>query len=441
MIEALKSGQLLTTESRSETVVVEKLLGSGGQGEVYQVKWNSQDFALKWYYPHTATGGQLQNLRNLVALGVPDSHFLWPLDIIPPSVNSPSYGYLMPLRDGKYSGIIDLMARRSEPTFRALCIAGLQLANCYLRLHSKGLCYCDISFGNVFWNDKTGDVLICDNDNVIENGKKPEIAGTIGFMAPELTVIPTTAIPSIETDKHSLAVLLFYMFMLHHPLKGNKEEEIKALDLPARVKIYGREPLFIFHPTDESNRPHPIYHQAVLNFWPIYPRFLKDIFIKAFTQGLEDPAGRVTENEWRTVLTRLIDSIYFCSNCSTENFYDQETLRDSGGVLPSCWFCKKQTKLPFRIRLNRSIVMLNHDSKLYSHHIEIGKETSFSLPIAEIAINPQNLGQCGLKNLGLSKWTFASLNGNIVDVDPGRTVALIDGLKINFGSTVGDVRL
>lgn len=112
-------------------------------------------------------------------------------------------------------------------------------------------------------------MLICASDNVIENGQKPEVAGTIGFMAPEVTT--SSAFPSIETGKHSLAVLLFYMFMLHHPLKGTKEEQIRALDQPARVKIYGKEPLFIFHPTDTSNRPHPQYHKAVLNFWPIYP--------------------------------------------------------------------------------------------------------------------------------------------------------------------------
>ena len=208
MIETLKKGQTLTTEAGGG-VVVEHLLGSGGQGEVYQVQWQGKPFALKWYYQHTATDGQLRNLRELVRRGSPDPRFLWPLDIVPPGTGAVGYGYVMRLRGSNYRGIIDLMARRSEPTFRALATAGLQLADCYLKLHARGFCYCDISFGNVFWNDTTGDVLICDNDNVIENGQRPEVAGTIGFMAPEVTVVPRTADPSIHTDKHSLAVLLF----------------------------------------------------------------------------------------------------------------------------------------------------------------------------------------------------------------------------------------
>jgi DNA-binding helix-hairpin-helix protein with protein kinase domain len=437
MSVTLKKGLTLRTESGSD-FAVEQLLGSGGQGEVYRVSWQGKPFALKWYYEHTATPEQLSNLRELVKKGSPDTRFLWPLDISIPGQGVPGYGYLMGLRGPEYRGIIDLMARRSEPTFRVLTTAGLQLADCYLRLHARGLCYCDISFGNVFWNDSTGDVLICDNDNVIENGQKPEVAGTIGFMAPEVTTSST--FPSIETDKHSLAVLLFYMFMLHHPLKGLKEEQIRALDQPARVKIYGREPLFIFHPTDVSNRPHPQYHQAVLNFWPIYPRFLKELFTKAFTVGLVDPYARVTENEWRAAMVRLRDNIMYCPSCSAENFYDADAMKENGGRPSGCWACRKAILLPFRIRLGRSVVMLNHDTRLYPHHLDPASNYDFSHPMAEVNRHPRNTSQWGLKNLGMVKWTLVAADGTVTDVDPGRSANLANGTRINFGALEGEVK-
>jgi DNA-binding helix-hairpin-helix protein with protein kinase domain len=437
MSDTLKGNQSLAAESGS-SATVERLLGSGGQGEVYQVQWQGKPYALKWYYPHTATEQQLRNLRDLAKKGTPDQRFLWPLDIVPPGAAASGYGYLMRLRGPEYRGILDLMARRSEPTFRVLTTAGLQLAECYLKLHARGLCYCDINFGNEFWNDATGDVLICDNDNVIENGQKPEVPGTIGFMAPEVTT--SEALPSIETDKHSLAVLLFYMFMLHHPLKGRKEEQIRALDQPARVKIYGREPLFIFHPTDRSNEPDPRYHQAVLNFWPIYPRFFKELFTRAFTAGLLDPHSRVTENEWRAAMVRLRDGILYCPACAAANFYDQVALREAGGSPPACWACKKPVTLPFRIRLGRGVVMLNHDTQLFPHHVEPGQEYVFDHPVAEVTRHPKKPGQWGLKNLGHTKWTLAGDNGQVVDVEPGRSAALVNGTRVNFGAVQGEVR-
>lgn len=436
MSELLRTGQTIHTDTGS-TCQVERFLGGGGQGEVYRVNWSGQPFALKWYFPHTATPTQLQALQTLVKKGAPTQQFLWPLELASQS-RLPGYGYLMRLREPQYKGIVDLMKRKVEPTFKILATAGLHLADCYLQLHARGFCYCDISFGNVFWNAQTGDVLICDNDNVIINGEKPEIGGTIGFMAPE--VVTGDALPSIDTDKHSLAVLLFYMFMLHHPLEGKKETAIHAFDQPAKVKLYGREPIFIFDPNIDTNRPDDRYHQVVNNFWPIYPQFLRDVFTKAFTNGLRDPKhGRVTENEWKGAMARLRDSILYCQKCAAENFYDSDALKAAGGKMPRCWSCKTEIILPFRIRIGKSVTMLNHDSRLYPHHLDDQKLYDFSQPIAEVTRHPKDPNLWGLKNLGSEKWVVALTDGSFKDVEPGRSVALVPGTRINFGKVEGEI--
>jgi serine/threonine protein kinase len=109
-------------------------------------------------------------------------------------------------------------------------------------------------------------------------------------MAPE--IVRGEAVPSTQTDLFSLSVLIFYMLMVAHPLEGAKEAAIKALDLPAMTKIYGKEPIFIFDPNDDSNRPVPGIHDNALAFWRIYPQFLRDIFIRAFTIGIKRPEKR-----------------------------------------------------------------------------------------------------------------------------------------------------
>ena len=83
----------------------------------------------------------------------------------------------MPLREARHKGLVDLMKRRVDPSFRVLSLAGLQLAQVFLRLHAQGLCYRDISFGNVFFDPATGEIAVCDNDNVAIDGQGGGIFG------------------------------------------------------------------------------------------------------------------------------------------------------------------------------------------------------------------------------------------------------------------------
>jgi len=133
-------------------------------------------------------------------------------------------------------------------------------------------------------NRREINLLICDNDNVtVDGGAEGGILGTPRFMAPE--VVRGQASPGTRTDLFSLSVLLFYMLMVHHPLEGKRESEIKCFDLPAMNRLYGTEPVFIFDPYDDTNRPVLGCHDNALLYWQIYPQSLRDIFIKAFTDG------------------------------------------------------------------------------------------------------------------------------------------------------------
>jgi len=436
--QILKTGQTVKTASSLLVCVVEKFLGGGGQGEVYQAQIGDDMVALKWYFPGSATPEQHTILENLIRSGSPNDRFLWPMEITTAS-DVEGFGYVMPLREPNYKGIVDLMKRRVDPTFRALATAALHLAESYLQLHSKGLCYRDISFGNVFLDPKTGEVRICDNDNVSVDGQGiGGVLGTPRFMAPE--VVRGEKKPSTQTDLFSLAVLLFYMLMIHHPLEGRKESSIKCLDLPAMNRLYGSEPLFIFDALDTSNSPDPSFHRNALEYWPIYPQFLRNLFIKSFTQGMHNPTTRVRESEWRGAMTRLRDSIVYCSQCSAENFYDPEFLKSSGGVAAPCWSCQKEITLPPRIRIGRNIVMLNHDSGLYPHHIDDNRLYDFSEPIAKVIQHPTNPSIWGLQNLSAICWVTTTADGVIREVEPRRSLPISFGTKISFGSAEGEIR-
>ena len=200
--------------------------------------------------------------------------------------------------------------------------------------------------------------------------------------------------------------------------------------------------LFLFYdPDDESNRPVPGYQDNAIEFWTIYPQFLKELFTKAFTVGLHNPNQRTQETEWRQAMIRLRDSIVYCSRCGTENFYDLEFTKAFGGKSKPCRSCQANIQLPPRIRIGKNVVMLNHDTILYPHHIDGQKPFDFSQVIAQVNQNPANPNIWGLKNLSDRKWHSTTADGKVRKVELGRSVVLAVGVKINFGKEEGEIRL
>jgi eukaryotic-like serine/threonine-protein kinase len=441
MNQLLRPRQVVSTEMSRTPCCVERFLGGGGQGEVYRADLAGTAVAVKWYFKHTATGAQRQLLEELIARGRPNDSFLWPMDMLSdPAV--PGYGYVMPLRETRFKGIIDLMKGQVKGiTFRALATAGYQLAESFFQLHSAGLCYRDINFNNVFFNPASGDVLICDNDNVgVNRQASATVLGTPRFMAPE--VVRGEAMPSTDTDLYSLAVLLFYMFMVHHPLEGKREVSVRILNDAAMRKFYGTEPLFIFNPADNSNAPDPRYHKNVLNLWPIYPQALRDKFAQSFTDGLNDIHRRVRENEWRSTLVEIRDLLFRCPHCREEVFCEPEP---AGGESRACWACDKPLTDPPRLKIrdgkrsSGAVVAISTDTKLYPHHIDGNQRYDFSRPVAEVAAHPRDPAILGLRNLTSGKWVMTNAEGVMKDVEPGRSVTIAPGVKVNFGGFEGEV--
>jgi serine/threonine protein kinase len=327
---------------------------------------------------------------------------------------------------------------------RSLATVGLELADSFLRIHARGLCYRDISFGNVFLDPQTGGVLICDNDNVGIDGKESGILGTPRFMAPE--IVRGEALPSTDTDLYSLAVLLFYIFIMHHPLEGAREFEFPCLDANALEQLFGWIATFIFDPNDQSNQPVPGSHDNAIIFWSLYPQFLRDRFTQAFTEGIQDPEhGRVGETMWKKTMVRLRDSVQLCPTCGAENCYDEppgpaehvgwRTLDPS----TPCWRCSTVLPPPYRLYIDRQFVVLNRDTQLFPHHVE-RRSYDFGHPLATVNPHPQDPTVWGLRNESSVNWTAFDREGVRHHVTPGRSIRLDDGVRIQFGRVEGRIR-
>ena len=218
--DSFPPGTLFQTVRGGRVGRTDALLGAGGQGAVYSVEVDGSPFALKWYHPSYASIDTVLRARlsRAIERGPPNDRFLWPIDLVEIE-GSGSFGYIMPIRDGAYAGIKDLISappRRIELSLAMRATLCKRIAQSFLELHASGFCYQDINFGNIFFNPTNGDILICDNDNVDVDGANASVFGTRKFMAPE--VVRRETLPSTRTDLFSMAVLFFYALVGWHPL-------------------------------------------------------------------------------------------------------------------------------------------------------------------------------------------------------------------------------
>lgn len=457
----LSPNERVRSSTRSYSVL--GLLGEGNQGAVFEARdAASGPCALKWYHANYIECDQTlrHRIEYLIHEGPPNDRFLWPFDLVEKQGES-TFGYAMALRAPRFRGLTDLMAGRCDPapTFRAILTASIELVHCFLALHAMGLCYRDISFGNCFFDPSTGEIRICDNDNVDVNGKNSVVIGTTGFIAPEL-VTGERRSPDVETDLFALAVLLFYLQMVAHPLEGKRESSIRCFDEAAKRQVYGAQPLFIFDPNDDSNRPVPGVHDNAIVFWPLYPQALKDTFERAFVRGLVPiyfdahahsrteaveaaRASRVREGEWRDVLLATRDAIYSCARCHADNFYDPVRLKSGLGP-GACWSCGEALALPPRLRLHglnqERLVMMVPGAKLFRYHLDPLRVFQLDAPLAEVVRHPNDPTRIGLMNLSADEWVYTSTEGRVQSVAQGRSCAVVNGAKVSFGKMLGEVR-
>ncbi|MGW5278154.1 protein kinase domain-containing protein [Streptomyces collinus] len=434
----LDGGTRLPAEN-GDGVEVVGLLGAGGQGEVYRVRTPDGERALKWYYPTCATGAQQAIVRELVARDFADDRFLWPEAYVPE--HRGSFGYLMGVRPDRFKGLPALFRRQLRTSQRALLTACLYTVEAYQALHSRGIAYRDISWGNIFFDPATGDVLVCDNDNAVVEGDATGISGTMEFMAPELVRGDPGASPGVQSDLHSLAVLLFMLLMNHHPLKGRRELGIHCLDEAAERKLYGRDPLFVFDPADDSNAPDPMEHATVLATWDAAAGRLQELFRRSFTVGLRDPAARVRESEWRDALRAVLDSVVECASCGRQN------MTEPGENPPprACWGCGAALVLPPRLTVTtppprtEHHIRLRRGARVQEHHLPpepARHDCSDAALVAELVEHPKQPGRFGLANRSALTWTGTRSDGTAQKVEPGQTVPLRSGLELDLGGGV-----
>ncbi len=436
MSDILKPGDWVASGEERFTVVKE--LGEGGQGRVYCVKSGEDLFALKWYNKTSSTKEQYEAIETLIDKGAPSDHFVWPMRLVE-GASSDHFGYIMPLiKTHRFKKLaLYFSGEEKVERFEVLIDACLQMSEAFHALHLNGLCYRDISFGNLFVDLKTGDVQICDNDNVTFDSltSTDDIWGTNGFMAPE--VVRGEAPPSSLTDLYALSVVIFRMLHLQHPLQGQKEYDVVITDYESELELYGKNPIFIYDPIDATNRPVKGKKDMADAFWPYYPEALKEKFIKAFTEGLHNPHERIRETEWLKTLALLKGQLYYCYSCEKQLFYAPTQLSERH----HCPNCGEEVRvMPPRLKVGDRVLVLPHDGKLYASQIHEERLLDHSELVAQVEVHPDHPKVWGLRNLSSDVWRYFLKDGTVKEVYKGDVVPIVHEQDIVFGQVTGTIR-
>jgi serine/threonine protein kinase len=324
----------------ADSFIVRRELGKGAQGTVYEVLLESgNSYAFKAYpEPETRQAFDIScRIKTLIDMGAPDSAFVWPLDWIDAVTETDAAavsGYLMPLIDKSYHHLVALLSDEIDISLRDTLAIASRLTEAFDKLHLNGLCYRDISLGNIYLNNSR-DILIGDIDNIEYDGSsKSGVLGTQSFMAPE--IVRGEQPPSIYTDLYSLSVVLFYLFYRGHPLEGRREAEYTVLDDKAKDDLYGHNPLYIYNADDDRNRPINGIHSSVITYYGIMPACINSAFYKAFTTGLANSSARLVAADWNHIFVQANKALVECCRCGAENFH---TSSYSSLTNLSCWNC------------------------------------------------------------------------------------------------------
>ena len=414
------------TLTNGQKVKVIKLLGQGGQGAVYEVESEGVYYALKWYLPEYLKQINqkkfYENLKENHAAGAPSSSFLWPLAIS--GYKKDAFGYLMDLRDGRYSGFSSILnARKRFTNLSTLLTTAKNICEAFQILHRKGYSYQDINDGSFFIDTTNGDVLICDNDNIAPYGTWLGIIGKDRYMAPE--VVLGQKKPSMETDLYSLSVILFMLFFIAHPLEGEAVHACPCLTAKFVRKLYAEKAVFVYDPNNTTNRPVKGIDNNVITLWQYYPEKLKDLFTRAFTDGLYKASYRVRENEWIECFEYLLDSLAICPHCGNEDFYFKEKSADTFLI---CEDCGKKYAKPYVLNGKHIRKVLNLRETIYGRQIG---QTGYDI-VATVVESSKHKGLIGLKNLSDLEFFAKIPNGKEVVAGTGQVVPLFDETQIRI---------
>lgn len=307
---------------------------------------------------------------------------------------------------------------------------GVRLARAVRRLHMAGLAHADLSNKNVLVDPKGGDACIIDIDSLVVPGvAPPSVLGTPGYIAPE--VLAGKAQPSIATDKHALAVLLYELLLQRHPLRGKRVNSTRSAEEDETLSM-GARALFVEHPTDRRNPPTVPIEIAYTRLGP----YLARCFSRTFVDGLHAPDKRADAAEWEQALYRTMQLLYPLASGHWTLLapgLPMASLRGEERVHAPAFLARNLRDTGHGLVDEGDVLLLWHHLTLHDWHLRPGiapNERADRTPRGYVA---QHEGRLMLVNTSDTPWLVRSGSAEPSTVGRNMSVVVNPGVSVRIG--------
>lgn len=454
-----------------------KRIGKGGQAPVWKVK----DLNTKKYYAYKEYKHNKNNIKaNIERLiengeikdknGNPLKDIILPIALV--ECDGDSFGYVMELVDLKDFISIKKAWGPDYPSCEVICKIVQNFARVFETIHkTKGMCYKDVNEGNIFFNPKTGDIRVIDNDN-IGLAEKFTIKGTSKYMAPEIILGDK---PDTRSDSFSFAVFVYRLLIGGYPFEGPYTdaycEKHDVLEDDAKKIIYGEKAIFVW---DENNKLNSIENstdpqlQGQAEFWKRLPESIKELFKKTFVTNLpkDRRAERTTDEEWSDTFKAIEKKLDTCPKCGKKTFTESGICFECGAALkippttssksssaqakkqssaltqkqgsaPATKTTKQQQHKKHKHKVQMKILSIGEakrEKEFFAADLMESSEISKNLPTGQLfkILYNKEKKVLGIKNLSKLSWTIVHADRTKEKCNPGEVQVLEENMRISI---------
>ena len=324
------------------TLSQSNVLGSGGEGAVYELRYHS-DLVAKIYHPNRRTDEVINKLE--VMINYPPrteddltGHLFvaWPSQLVYDAA-SDVIGFLMPKVE-KTNSLFEYynpaLRRRNAPQihYANLCSVARSLATALDRLHGSGYVVGDINESNAYITENEHVTLIdADSFQITDYQTTPPtiyrcLVGKPEYTPPELQGVSFAEVDrNIHHDRFALAVVIYQLLMEGtHPYRG----VYTGPGEKPQVETCISRGYFLYSASSSVPlRPVP---SAVE--WDTLHDDIKTLFLKCFDDGHLDPQARPAPRDWMDALDAAMRSLKQCPQNPNHWHFDNQ---------PDCTWCAR----------------------------------------------------------------------------------------------------